>query len=143
MKRYFIKIDGKQIEVTKEISDEVRANSGASRHERYVIFELAPKHELSLESLNTHEFPVEIHMVDKLKTTEDIIFEHIQRRALQDALDQLTLEEIQLIVAIYFEGLNERTIAQYMECSQSTVWHRKQKVLKKLKKLLTFSINYA
>lgn len=137
MKRYFIEINGKKIEVTKEISDEVRANAGASRHERYVIFELAPKHELSLDDLIKSEYPVEMHMVEKLKTPEEQILNEIQLIALKQTIRRLNQDERELIAALYYEGLSERTVAEYMECSQTKVWYQKQKVLEKLKKLLT------
>ena len=137
MKKYFIEIDGTQIEVNKEISDEVKANTGASRHERYVIFELAPKHELSLDSLTKKEYPIELFMVERLKSPEEQMINKLQQELLIHAINQLTQDERQLIVALFYEGLTEETVAQYMECAQSTVWYRKQKILQKLKKLLT------
>ena len=137
MKKYFVEIDGQKIEVTKGISDEVHGNAGASRHERYVIYELAPKHETSLEGLIESEFPVELSMIEALRTPEEKVLEALQHEALTTALGKLNQDERELIVALFYEGLNERTVSQYMECSQTTVWYRKQKTLQKLRKLLT------
>ena len=142
MKRYFIEIDGVKIEVTKKVSDEYREVRGPGRRERYVIYELAPKHELSLDGLVECGYPIELHMVKPQKTTEINLVKNIDQEILICALNQLEQNERELIVAIYFEGLSENTVAEYMECTQPTVWYHKQRALEKLKKLLTLSIKH-
>ena len=136
MKRYFIEIDGVKIEVTKKISDEYREVRGPGRRERYVIYELAPKHELSLDGLVECGYPIELHMVKPPNTSERPFLYNIAQEILLYALDQLEQNERELIVAIFYEGLNDKEVARLMNVPYTTFWNKKQSILRKMEKLI-------
>ena len=136
MKRYFIEIDGKQIEVTKEISDEYRDVRGPGRRERYVIYELAPRYELSLDGLVECGYPVELHTIKPLHSSERPFLYNIAQEILLYTLDQLKQNERELIVAIFYEGLNDKEVARLMDIPYTTFWNKKQSILRKMKKVI-------
>jgi len=136
MKEYYTFIDGEKIAVTKEVDEVLRSVRGTSRRERYVIYELAPKYELSLDGLIECDYPIEVHMVKPQETTEFNYAGKLSEELILHALKQLDQIEQQLIVAIYYEGLCDKEVAWLMEVPYTTFWCRKQSILKKLKKVI-------
>lgn len=136
MKKYFALIDGEEIEVTKEVSDVLRGVRGTGRRERYVIYELAPKYELSLDGLIKCDYPIELHMIKPQSTTETQFASKLAEEILLLTLTQLEQNERELIVAIYYEGLNDKEVARLMDVPYTTFWYKKQRILEKMKKVI-------
>ena len=118
-KQFYIKINGEPIEVTEEIYRAYKRPAWAEKKRR----EVRAEHELSLDLMKDE-------IASSQKLLEDIIVGDI---VLADALETLSLDDRQLINAIFFEGLTERDYAAKIGISQKNVNKKKQRILLKLK----------
>lgn len=130
-----------------EVSDEVyKAYTQGERKERYISEDLKteriqidtakqtihirPSREDSLERLmdeNAQQFADNAEPMD----------EAVARKVLlEQALNKLTPDERAMIYALFFEELSEREYARRTGIAQKTINDRKNRILKKLKKLL-------
>ena len=67
------------------------------------------------------------------KHVEDVAIHNILSQELFQCFAMLRASEMELIWALYFEGLTEREYAKQIGISQKGVNKRRQKVLKKLR----------
>lgn len=66
---------------------------------------------------------------------EDVIVNQLLLEALAKALQTLSDDERMLISALFFEERAERDVAQELGLPKSTIHHKKNSLLKKLKKI--------
>ena len=86
------------------------------------------------EDMTFHEI-----LADESVDVEAAVFDSILKERLYEALGKLSPEEARLITAVYFPGpkkKNERQLAEDFKMSKSSFNREKQRILKKLKKIL-------
>ncbi len=136
-----IMIDGQDIPVSDEV---YAAYSQMGRQERYQeqLFQDIPH--VSLEKLTDTCVPIEEYMLEQTPSPEDIcisIEDQAEQAALlhllPEALEQLTESEQELIRTLYFEGVSLREYCRSKGIPVMTQHYRLQKVLKKLKNILS------
>ncbi len=86
------------------------------------------------EDMTFHEI-----LADESVDVESSVFDSILKEQLYEAIKQLSKEEARLITAVYFpisKKKNERLLAEDFGMSKSSFNREKQRILKKLKKIL-------
>ena len=121
--QFFIKIDGHRIEVSEEVYRAYKRPAWTERKRREVRSEF----ELSLDLM-------EDSVIDSMTLTEDAL---LDRFIISDALSVLEDNDFALIYALFFDGLTERDYALQNGTSQQNINQRKNRVLKKLKLILS------
>ena len=139
-------IRGQYVEVTNEVymaytqgDRKMRYFENDLKTERFVLGEdgqvvqIIPSREDSLNRLmdeNTQQFP------DDEESVENTVLHRLEMDKLHTALSMLTPEEQDLIHALFFEEKTERQYAEELGVYRNAVHVRKNRVLKKLKKIL-------
>lgn len=132
--KYYIPVEGVQIEVEKDV---YTAYYKMSRRERYMEERdesngVVSYHAIDADGING-EAGLQDMSVDSLETT---ILANELREQLHRCISVLPKAERELIHAIYFDGMTEGEYAQRANLSQSGVSRRQKKTLSKLKKLM-------
>ncbi len=135
-KIYFIRIDEHLVEVSEEVYE---AYYNMERYRRTLEEKDRRNGVFSYDSLDTAEVRGVDHLGDrKSKSVEDLVLANLLREHIHSCLELLPDPEKRLIRELYFEGYTEREIAQRRGVSQAAVHKKKQKIEKKLRKLLKF-----
>ena len=145
-KKFIIKIENQQVEVTEEVylayysgerkqryfEDDLKTNRVILDKNNQVVHYI-PAREESLEYLmddKNMDFP------DNAPSTEAQAFRNIDREVIRRAIKELKPAQQDLVYALFYEQLTEREYAVKTGQSQSAINQRKKTVLKKLKNLL-------
>ena len=128
-KEYFIELNGRQIPVSKEVYYAFKRPAWKERKRRQVRAEK----ELSLEAFADAGF--EIPSGEAL--VDEIVEDKLLLDMLSKALSELTEEERVLIDELFFNDKSEREIAREIGVSQPAIHKRRNRILVKLKKLMT------
>ena len=139
-------VRGQYVEVTDEVyaaymqSDrKMRYFENDLKTERFVldkdgqVVQVIPSREDSLDRLmdeNAQQFPGDEESV------ENTVLHKLEMDKLHTALSMLTPEEQALIQALFFEEKTERQYAEEQGVYRNAIHVRKNKILKKLKKIL-------
>jgi RNA polymerase sigma factor (sigma-70 family) len=106
--------------------------------ERFVLDEtkqvafFIPSREDSLERL----IDADVQFVDEETNVEDMAIKTVMIELLKESLGLLSADELEMIHALFYQGLTEREFAKNVGIPQKTINDRKARVLRKLKKLL-------
>ena len=106
--------------------------------ERFVLDEtkqvafFIPSREDSLERL----IDADVQFVDDETNVEDMAIEAVMITKLKESLGLLSTDELEMIHALFYQGLTEREFAKHVGIPQKTINDRKARILRKLKKLL-------
>jgi RNA polymerase sigma factor (sigma-70 family) len=128
-KEYFIELNGRQIPVSKEVYYAFKRPAWKERKRSQVRAEK----ELSLEAFADAGF--EIPSGEAL--VDEIVEDKLLLDMLSKALSELTEEERVLIDELFFNDKSEREIAREIGVSQPAIHKRRNRILEKLKKLMT------
>ena len=144
-KKYCIMSGGKLFEVNKEIYDTYYQSK---RKERYFSKDLKveniklskdgqkvtfiPSREDSLNRLMEKD----IQFLDDSVDVEEIATKAIMIEKLRESLKLITSDELELIIALFYEGKSEVQYSKETGISQQTVSYRKKIILKKIKKIM-------
>lgn len=133
-KQYQLLVEGQLIEVTKDV---YTAYYKALRRETYQIEQLQNNGVVSYNALDNGEIVGESMFSDpkSLSMEEDLINKEYLKRLLT-CIKELSLDEQNLIRAIYYENESLRELAQKMNVSKSAIHYRHKQVLEKLKNLM-------
>lgn len=74
--------------------------------------------------------------VDSSANPEVIFSKRDQERTLRKAISELTSQERELIIALFYERKTEQSYAEHLGVKQQTIHKKKKRILKKLKNLL-------
>jgi RNA polymerase sigma factor (sigma-70 family) len=132
--KYRIRLDGRVIEVTREIySDYYRM----SRRERY-LEERDLVHGKTLYSdLDTEDTTGEDMLPDRdAASVEDTVIKRVMAARLRTCLSLLTESELALIVMRYYEDRSQNEIAAELGISQSNICRKEARILLKLRNML-------
>ena len=106
--------------------------------ERFVLDEtkqvafFIPSREDSLERL----MDADAQFVDEETDVEEIAINAVMIAKLKESMKLLSEDELEMIHALFYQGLTEREFAKNVGIPQKTINDRKARVLRKLKKLL-------
>ncbi len=132
--KYFIPIEGKLIEVEKNV---YVAYYKMDRRERYLEERDRDKGVVSYNTFDSQGIDGESGLQDVVtETMETIALANELRNQLHRCIAALPKAERELIHAIYFEGMTETEYASKSNMTQSGISRRRKKTLSKLKKLL-------
>lgn len=133
-KDYYIRVQNELVSVTKEVYS---ANNSTKRQIRTQRDRDKRHGLLSIQAFDTDTICGEEIISDPLvESVEDQVIAAIMSAKLHTCMALLQPEERELIRAIFFEGKSERKLSQEISIPQKTINDRKQKILKKLKKLM-------
>ena len=74
--------------------------------------------------------------VDEETNVEELAIKSVMIAKLKDSLGLLSADELEMIHALFYQGLTEREFAKNVGIPQKTINDRKARILRKLKKLL-------
>lgn len=132
MKEFKIRINNEFVTVNEEI---YITYYKMGRRERY-LEEVAIVKNLSYNQLMDKEYPIEIKMSEAQKLIEDEIVEKIMIEKVGTAIKSLTNTERIIIYELFFNGRSIRDLAGVLGISKSTLHEQKNKILKKLRKII-------
>ena len=128
-KEYFIELNGRQIPVGKEVYDAFKRPAWKERKRSQVRAEK----ELSLEVFADAGFEIPSGQA----LVDEIVEDKLLLDMLSKALSELTEDERFLINELFFNDKSEREIAREIGVSQPAIHKRRNRILVKLKKLMT------
>lgn len=133
-RQYRIYVQGILVEVSKEV---YQAYYSIERHTRTLDEKDTRNGRVLYSDLDTEEMLGE-EMIHDLcaKHVEDVAIHNILCQKLFQCFGMLCASEMDLIWALYFEGLTEREYAKQIGISQKGVNKRRQKVLKNLRAMM-------
>ena len=132
--KYFIPIEGKLIEVEKNV---YVAYYKMDRRERYLEERDKDNGVVSYNTIDSQGIDGKSGLQDVVtETMEAIALANELRNQLHRCIAALPRAERELIHAIYFEGMTEAEYASKANMTQSGFSRRRKKTLSKLKKLL-------
>lgn len=132
MKEFSIKINKEIIYVNEDVYI-VYYKMG--RRERY-LNEVSIKKDLSYNHLMAQDYPVELKMSEKQEFIEDEIIKKIMIEEMLIAIHTLTEYEKMIINEIFFCETSIRKLANNLNISKSTLYEQKERILKKLRKII-------
>ncbi|CAM3630856.1 sigma-70 family RNA polymerase sigma factor [Erysipelothrix anatis] len=132
--KYVIYVNNQAISVSKEIYTEYWKSI---EHERYLT-KLIRKTWIYLDHLfdEYESNTLEYKLIQDKNPTRNEAYKMDKYEALHNAIKQLTEDEMDLIISLYFDGFNQTEYAKYIGKSQQTISKNHKKILKKLKKLI-------
>ncbi|MCI2105289.1 MAG: sigma-70 family RNA polymerase sigma factor [Intestinimonas sp.] len=131
-KKYTIFVKHQHVEVSKAV---YHAYHKAREAERYQD-KVARQFELSLERFQEDGVQVELQLSIYQPTVEDRLIQQEQLQKLGQALAALNSEEKLLIHELFYNGKSERVLALETDVPNMTIHDRKQRILKKLRKII-------
>jgi RNA polymerase sigma factor (sigma-70 family) len=137
-KQYFLRLDsGERLEVKREVYLCWYAGDRQERYqkERDVKHCVCSYEGLSETTDMEHERAEEV-IAAKGICLEDLAIQHIQAELLHSAIGKLSPEEQQLIYALFFDEVGVRSYAREQGVTHRAIQNRRDRILKKLKKML-------
>lgn len=134
-KKYFISIQKKKIEVSKEVYETYYQSK---RKERYFTYDLkAEQTKIDLDkqlitSLPSREdsyerlLEADHQFASKENSPEEKVLQSFLRKELEHAMNTLSQEEQSLIQALFFQNKTEQEISDNLEVAQTTISYRKK-----------------
>lgn len=133
-KKYYLYANKQRVEVTKEV---YIAYYQSIEQEKYQEKKIKKYKVMSYNALDTDEQTGEETLADPNAQTieEGIIFTQTIEK-LRKSLDLLTKDEMELIQGLFYRGVSLRGLSEESNIPLNTLKYRKDKILRKLKKLL-------
>ena len=132
--RWFLLLHGCLMEVSQKDYKEFYKNN---RRQKYLKEESILHREVSYNTIDTHMWSGEEVIVDKdTIPTDEIVVEQILIEHVKVTINFLLPQEIELIQALFYDGLSEREWSSQTNVPQTTINSRKHKILSKIKKMI-------
>jgi len=132
-RKYYIPVDGKMYETSEDV---YKTYYKMDRRERY-LEERSRKHDISFDALREASYPIEERLREPIIGLEDTIIGKYQIEDLLKKLSILTAYEMWLVEELYSLGKSERQIERESGIPRKTLSYQKQKILKKLRNVLS------
>lgn len=127
MKEFKIRIKNEFVEVNEEIYT-IYYKMG--RRERY-LEEVSVEKNLSYNQLVELDYPIEAKMCEEQDLIEDKVIEKMRI-----AIKALTAHERMILNELFFKGTSIRELSLHLNIPKSTLHEQKEKIIKKLKKII-------
>ncbi|MGO3751664.1 MAG: sigma-70 family RNA polymerase sigma factor [Peptoniphilaceae bacterium] len=132
-KEYVLYVNGKIVPVKKEIYD---AYYKELNHERYLNRKDRKNGLIYYNQFDTPESNFEESIGDKTFDVSQVVETKVLMEKLYDALNSLSDEERELVIELFFEEKTLIDSAKRRDISDVAVLKRRNRILKKLKKIL-------
>ena len=131
--KYVIRLgDGRIVEVNREIYLEWYRSERRERYQK----ERDRKHGLcSIEKLHEKGYFPEQSIFASDTTQETVLRNEYQSR-LQNALSNLSEQDLRLLKLLYFEEITVKKAADIFNCSRKTIQNRRKRILEKIRKMM-------
>lgn len=134
MAEKYIRIQGKLVAVSDEV---YYSYYHMSRQRRTQAEKDGRRRVASYDAMDTDEgLGIDLLVDRDAPSVEEQVLANLLRKHLHQCISQLTLEEQNLVHALFFEWKTEREYAETLGISQAAVHKRRDKVLKKLRQLI-------
>jgi len=133
-KKYFMRVGDQLIEVNKEV---YLLHHQTKRRAQYLEERDLANGVVYYSDMDTEEITGEDAIPDKISPdVDEAVVQKIMLEKLKSSLILLNQAEMELIKALFYDGLSEREWSAVTGIPQKTINDRKQRILNKLKKLL-------
>ncbi len=131
---YYLFVDRVPYEVTREVYVAYQKNVDAGKYQ----VRKERKHQVvSYDALDERSKGKAVLVGAKERElVEDLIIKQSIREELKKGLEQLSKEELMLILGLFYFNQSEEALAVKMGVSQSTISRKKVKIIEKLKKFV-------
>ena len=133
LKRYFIPVDGKYYETTKEVYE---VYYQMDRRERYLEERDLKKGIINFGDIDNEDYSAEEIISDKDRDIEEEVINKILIKTVLEAMSLLSEEEKWLIQELFFCGKSERELTRNTGIPRKTINYRKEKALSKIRKFI-------
>ena len=133
LKRYFIPVDGKYYETTKEVYE---VYYQMDRRERYLEERDLKKGIINFGDIDNDDYSAEEIISDKDRDIEEEVINKILIKTVLEAMSLLSEEEKWLIQELFFCGKSERELTRNTGIPRKTINYRKEKALSKIRKFI-------
>jgi len=131
---YIITVEGKDVEVTEAV---YKAYSQSDRRERYCVERDIGK-KLSLERMDEDDVLMNYLTDAHIESAEDSALRRILAKKAMAAFMTLETDERRLIQTVVFDNVTEQEYADAVGVSQVAVHKRKNRILKKIIKIMGY-----
>ena len=132
-KRYFIPVDGKLYETTKEIYE---VYYQMDRRERYLEERDIKNGVLNFGDIDDANYAAEERIMDENADVEKEVIDQILWNAVLEAMSLLSDEENWLIQELFFYGKSEVILSKESGIARTTIQSKKYKAIEKIKKIM-------
>ena len=132
-KRYFIPVDGKYYETTKEVYE---VYYQMDRRERYLEERDLNKGVINFCDIDNEDYSAEEILSDKDTDIEEEVINSVLIKTVLEAMSLLSEEEKWLIQELFFCGKSERELTRNTGIPRKTINYRKEKALSKIRKFI-------
>ncbi len=132
-KRYFIPVDGKLYETTKEIYE---VYYQMDRRERYLEERDIKNGVLNFGDIDDADYAAEERIIDENADVEKEVIDQILWNAVLEAMSLLSDEENWLIQELFFYGKSEVILSKESGIARTTIQSKKYKAIEKIKKIM-------
>jgi len=133
LKRYFIPVDGKYYETTKEVYE---VYYQMDRRERYLEERDLNKGVINFCDIDNEDYSAEEILSDKDTDIEEEVINKILIKTVLEAIMTLDEEEKWLIQELFFYGKSEVVLSQETGVARTTLQSKKYKAFEKIKKIM-------
>lgn len=133
LKRYFIPVDGKYYETTKEVYE---VYYQMDRRERYLEERDLNKGVINFCDIDNEDYSAEEILSDKDTDIEEEVINSVLIKTVLEAMSLLSEEEKWLIQELFFCGKSERELTRNTGIPRKTSNYRKEKALSKIRKFI-------
>ncbi|MBM7562519.1 sigma-70 RNA polymerase sigma factor region 4 domain-containing protein [Fusibacter tunisiensis] len=134
-KRYYIPVDGKYYETTKEIYE---VYYQMDRRERYLEERDIKKGVKTFSDISSFSYTADEIIGDDELDVSDKAIKNIYIEAVLEALSYLDEEDQSLIQELFFYGKTEREVANDLVISKTALHFRKNRALERIRNQLNF-----
>jgi len=133
LERYFIPVDGKYYETTKEVYE---VYYQMDRRERYLEERDLNKGVINFCDIDNEDYSAEEILSDKDTDIEEEVINKILIKTVLEAIMTLDEEEKWLIQELFFYGKSEVVLSQETGVARTTLQSKKYKAFEKIKKIM-------
>ena len=127
--KYYANVDGKMIEITKEVAYAMNNFYRSSQPRKVEI-----KNENSETNGQDYEFSIE-DFPDYSCDVEDSVISSVERRDIHKVINQLDAEERMIIYSIYFENKTQLQLGGIMRVSRQGLAYKLKTILHKMRRM--------
>jgi RNA polymerase sigma factor (sigma-70 family) len=134
-RRYFIPVDGKYYETTKDVYE---VYYQMERRERYLEERDIKKGVQTFSDISDSNYSADEIIADTILDVSDTAITNILIETVLEAISHLNDEDRSLIQELFFYGKTERDLAEDIGISKTALHFRKNRALERIRELIIF-----